>query len=235
MSAGWTVTRTLEEPGATAALARGLADVLREGDVVLLRGELGAGKTTFARALCTALGVEEQIIASPTFVFVHVYPALRVERVTHIDAYRVRAGEDLETLGWDRLFTQRAGGFGAVGGSVALVEWPEKLAALGVVFQEPAGVTLLHAGETSRTARLELPESWRGREPAGMLMEREPTRCRGSGLWVSPTSATYPFIDDRRQKADLFGWFSGSYGVRAEEQDAGEDGREEREGGGASG
>lgn len=103
-------------PEATAALGAALARLLAPGDVVLLRGELGTGKTTLARAVARALGVTGPV-TSPTFTVAQRY-AGRVP-VAHLDAYRL-ADPDEEELGL---------ALEAIGeDAVALVEWPEALA-----------------------------------------------------------------------------------------------------------
>lgn len=87
----------------TRALARDLAGVLAPGDVVLLDGELGAGKTTLVRALVGALGGDEGLVSSPTFVVVNEYPIPGGRTLVHADAYRLSGPDDLDALGWDRL------------------------------------------------------------------------------------------------------------------------------------
>lgn len=103
-------------PRATDALGAALAGWLEPGDVVLLRGEVGAGKTTLVRAVARALGVEGPV-TSPTFTLAQRYAA-RIP-VLHIDAYRL-GGADDEELGL--LLDGGADG-------VTFVEWPEALAA----------------------------------------------------------------------------------------------------------
>jgi tRNA threonylcarbamoyladenosine biosynthesis protein TsaE len=215
--------RQTASPEQTAALAQGLAGVLRAGDVVALWGELGAGKTTFVRALCDAMGVGDGLVASPTFVFVHVYPIAtpvagavsraggherehEIGRITHVDAYRVTSPEDLEALGWDRLF---GSGGRALGDSVALIEWPQKLGA--ALPSERADVELLATGEASRRVAFTLPETWGERPNAALLAQRDTVLCPTTRRWVSPTSATYPFADERARQADLFGWLAEKY------------------------
>jgi tRNA threonylcarbamoyladenosine biosynthesis protein TsaE len=83
--------------------------------LLAIAGDLGAGKTTLARAVCHGYGVEEPI-TSPTFALVHEYAADR-SRVYHIDLYRVEGEHDLTNLGWDDIVTDHA---------LILVEWPER-------------------------------------------------------------------------------------------------------------
>ena len=91
-----------------------LGERLRAGDVVLLTGELGAGKTTFVRGVAQGTGSSAPV-ASPTFQLVRIYPG-RV-RLAHVDLYRVESNAELRDLGLDEL---------ATGGAV-VVEWGERL------------------------------------------------------------------------------------------------------------
>lgn len=209
----------------TAALARGLADILEFGDVVALRGEMGAGKTTFVRALARALGAGEGLASSPTFVMVNQYPfeqpRLGRGQLVHVDAYRLTSGEDVETLGWDALFDPASKG--ARGRAVAVIEWADRIA--GVMPDERIVITITPTGEETRAFVFEFPESWRGRAMLGRFAANEPTRCRISAEWVSPTGEHYPFASERAKLADLHRWFSGTYTasreIRPEDADEG--------------
>jgi tRNA threonylcarbamoyladenosine biosynthesis protein TsaE len=105
----------LADEDATRALGTRVADALEGGLVVYLRGELGAGKTSFARALLTALGVGERI-KSPTYSLVEGYQAKGLP-AWHLDLYRIADPGELEWLGLDALSDPAA---------VVLVEWPER-------------------------------------------------------------------------------------------------------------
>ena len=109
------VTIDLPDEDATAALAEDIAARLRPGDVVTLRGGLGAGKTTFARALIRAIADDPALeVPSPTFTLVQTYPG-RVT-VAHFDLYRLSDAGELDEIGFDD----------AVAEGAALVEWPER-------------------------------------------------------------------------------------------------------------
>jgi len=99
----------------TAALARWLAGFTRAGDFVGLRGDLGAGKTAFARAYLRALTGDPDLEApSPTFTLIQTYDGPEFP-VVHADFHRLRGAEELTQLGWEE----------TLDGAVALVEWPE--------------------------------------------------------------------------------------------------------------
>jgi tRNA threonylcarbamoyladenosine biosynthesis protein TsaE len=83
--------------------------------VITLDGDLGAGKTTLARAICAGFGVQEEV-TSPTFAIVHVYEAPK-SPVYHIDLYRLDGPRDLQNIGWDDLVQSDA---------LLLIEWPER-------------------------------------------------------------------------------------------------------------
>lgn len=125
------------DPRETEALGAELAAGLGAGDVVLVHGELGAGKTTFVRGAARALGVADPI-TSPTFSIGHRYQGADVT-VSHLDLYRLEGlrGEDPELLE-DYL--------GA--GRIAFVEWPE--AGAGELPDARLRVTLTHAGADRR-------------------------------------------------------------------------------------
>ncbi len=100
---------------ATARLGRALARVLRGGDQVALRGDLGCGKTTLAGAILAALGAAGPA-KSPTYTLIEEYE-LGALRVVHADLYRLRAPAELEALGWWDYRDSR---------TLMLVEWPER-------------------------------------------------------------------------------------------------------------
>jgi len=137
----------LADEAATVALAGQLASALDEGLVIYLHGDLGAGKTSFARALLRALGVGERI-KSPTYSLVESYRA-QDRPAWHLDLYRIADPGELEWLGLDALSDPSA---------LVLVEWPERGA--GAL---PAADLIVHLGYagTGRSAVME-PRSERG-------------------------------------------------------------------------
>ncbi|HEX3550811.1 MAG TPA: tRNA (adenosine(37)-N6)-threonylcarbamoyltransferase complex ATPase subunit type 1 TsaE [Candidatus Elarobacter sp.] len=127
------------------ARARALAATLRPGDVVALRGSLGAGKTTFARAVVAALHGSDEAVSSPTFVFRQRYepPHPGVPAVEHIDLYRLENPGELADLALDEAFAPDA---------VVLIEWPER--AEDWLPRRRVEVGIAGAGEGPRTVRV---------------------------------------------------------------------------------
>lgn len=146
----------LDEPE-LVALARRFASVLGDGGVIHLHGDLGAGKTTFARALLAAMGVGSRI-KSPTYSLIESYEANGL-RIHHLDLYRIAAPDELEFLGLSDLATDRF---------LLLAEWPERG---GNALPAPDLVAhLAHAG-AKRRVRLE-PRTARGERWLGILSGR---------------------------------------------------------------
>ena len=143
----------LPDPIATEAAGASLAAVVRAGDVILLHGPLGAGKTSLARALLAALGLAGEA-PSPTFAIVQPYapPEVRMP-VLHVDLYRIEDPRELEELGLDE----------ALDDSVLLVEWPER--AGPDRWPEALRLTLTPTAEGARRLTWEAPAAWQRRWP----------------------------------------------------------------------
>lgn len=135
-------------PGETEAAGASLAGRLRPGDVVLVGGELGSGKTTLVRGACRALGVAEPV-TSPTFTIGQLYRAAGLLEVAHLDLYRLGtlAGED-PALVADYLTPERVG----------FVEWPAlaepELGDLAPVVRLAARVRIEHTGRDERAIEI---------------------------------------------------------------------------------
>ncbi|HVC13506.1 MAG TPA: tRNA (adenosine(37)-N6)-threonylcarbamoyltransferase complex ATPase subunit type 1 TsaE [Acidimicrobiales bacterium] len=129
----WSLRAQSESPDATRALAERLAGAARRGDVVVLQGTLGAGKTTFAQGFARGLGVAGPV-TSPTFTLVRQYPCA-LGQLVHVDVYRLEHLAEVADLGLADL----------VDDGVALVEWGDVARpALGAVtwtvgISRPAG------------------------------------------------------------------------------------------------
>ena len=135
------VTHSPEE---TLELGRNLAGEFLPPCLVLLRGELGSGKTTLAKGVVAGLGAAaEEEVTSPSFTLVHEYGGKN--KVYHIDLYRIEGAHDLGTLGLDDLLSQQA---------TVLVEWGEKL------------------GHNAVTPRLEIHFEHLGNDERRIIVER---------------------------------------------------------------
>ena len=110
------MSETTHSEEETAAVASQMASRLAPGDVVLLSGNLGAGKTAFVRGLAAGLGIDPGEVSSPTFTIVHEYRGGRMT-LYHVDLYR------LEKTATDDLGLEEMG----VGNGVVAIEWPDRL------------------------------------------------------------------------------------------------------------
>jgi tRNA threonylcarbamoyladenosine biosynthesis protein TsaE len=129
----------------TVEIAERLAAALHSGDVILLYGPLGAGKTAFVRGLARGLGVSPDDVSSPTFTLVQEYRGARL-MLYHVDLYRLEAAE-VDDLGLEELI-------GA--GGVVAIEWADRW------HGRPDGAIALmmeHAGEEQRRIEIRLPGS----------------------------------------------------------------------------
>jgi tRNA threonylcarbamoyladenosine biosynthesis protein TsaE len=143
----------LPSEAATAALAARLAGRVRAGDVIALRGELGTGKTVFARAFIRALRGAKEEVPSPTFTLVQIYEGeAGAPSIWHFDLYRLTRPEEVFELGFEEALAQ----------AIVLIEWPERL---GPLLPRQRLEVHFAPGLTSRSRRIELRPSpaWRGR------------------------------------------------------------------------
>jgi len=104
-----------ESPEKTVELGRQIAEEIKPGDILGFIGELGSGKTFIIKAICKALGVEEEV-TSPTFTLMHLYNA--EYKILHLDCYRLRTAEEAERLGLDDYFETD---------HVCLIEWADRI------------------------------------------------------------------------------------------------------------
>jgi tRNA threonylcarbamoyladenosine biosynthesis protein TsaE len=141
----------LPDTAATEALAARLAPLLRPGDLILLEGPLGAGKTTLVRGLATALGGDAAEVCSPTFVLLESYAvdAGAIRRLHHADLYRLRgrSAAPLDEVGLGECLDDSA--------AVTAVEWPESWPWLPDLAARVVRVCLSYAGD-GRRARVSL-------------------------------------------------------------------------------
>jgi tRNA threonylcarbamoyladenosine biosynthesis protein TsaE len=150
-----TITTHAEEQ--TAMAGRELAATLSAGDVVLLYGDLGAGKTAFVRGLAEGLGVHRDEVSSPTFTLVQEYRGGGLT-LFHVDLYRLNDPREIDDLGLDEIAED----------GVLAIEWAEKLrggARLEPSRDEPPSryeraiiVRIEHAGPDTRNLTIQLPD-----------------------------------------------------------------------------
>lgn len=184
-------------PGETEAIARGLAASLTAGDFLALRGDLGAGKTRFVRGLADGLGLDASQVSSPTYVLVHEYTSTtgNSPMLAHLDCYRLRGAEDLDSIDWDGLLAS---------GAMVAVEWPERIEAR--LPTRRIEVFIDHAGEDERLISI------------SRVGEDVSKGCRTCGGAVQ--NAGDAFCSDRCRMADLNKWFNGDYRVTRDLKDA---------------
>jgi len=147
---------SLADEAATVALAQRLAAVARAGDVIGLAGDLGVGKTRFARAFVDALTGAREEVPSPTFTLVQTYES-PAGTIWHFDLYRLTRPDEAYELGLEE----------ALGDGISLIEWPDR--AEGLLPEQRLDLTLMFAAApNARTARLVGRGSWAERL-AGLL------------------------------------------------------------------
>jgi tRNA threonylcarbamoyladenosine biosynthesis protein TsaE len=139
---GGAVELTVADADAMEALGRRVSGLLRAGDLLVLTGPLGAGKTTFTRGLGEGLEVRGQV-ASPTFVLARTHPTASGTPLVHVDAYRLSGEAELDDLDLD------------FEGSIVVVEWGAGLldgvaeSWLDIVIERPTGAAEGHVAEAS--------------------------------------------------------------------------------------
>ena len=139
--------RDLPDAPATEKLGAALAALVRAGDMVALRGDLGAGKTTLARGLIRALSGDPQLIVpSPTFTLVETYDTA-AGTIWHFDLYRLERPQDAYELGIEDAFAQ----------GISLIEWPERLG--GLLPQRRLDIFLSQKGD-ARSAAIDGAGDW---------------------------------------------------------------------------
>ena len=137
MSANEHITRSAEE---TVALGRELAPTLKSARLVMLRGNLGAGKTTLAKGIAEGLhAASREDVTSPTFTLIHEYRGPEIS-IYHVDLYRIETLRELDTLGLDELLAEP--------GNLVLMEWAEKFARFAA--ERDVEISIERQGEQER-------------------------------------------------------------------------------------
>ena len=132
---------TTNSPMETEAIGAALGKILPPGSVLAYRGDLGAGKTAFTRALARGLGCKE-IVTSPTYTIVNEYLGGRIP-LFHFDMYRLRSSDDLFDIGWEDYLDR---------GGICAVEWSENVAD---AMEDAICITIEKLGEDSRQITIE--------------------------------------------------------------------------------
>jgi tRNA threonylcarbamoyladenosine biosynthesis protein TsaE len=139
----------LPDEAATGAFAARISALAAVGDIIALKGDLGAGKTTFARGFIRARGSTEEV-PSPTFTLVQVYD-LTPAAIWHFDLYRLKSPEEAWELDIEEAFVE----------GISLIEWPERLDPL--LPQRRLQINSCSVTSEARRAILDAGESWQKR------------------------------------------------------------------------
>jgi tRNA threonylcarbamoyladenosine biosynthesis protein TsaE len=140
----------LPDEAATAAFAARISELAEVGDVIALKGDLGCGKTSFARSFIRARGGAEEV-PSPTFTLVQIYE-LTPAAIWHFDLYRIKSSEEAWELGIEDAFSE----------GISLIEWPERLGPL--LPRRRLEIEFLFGDRPDeRRALIDASESWRQR------------------------------------------------------------------------
>lgn len=143
---GWAGGLEVRSRAGTEDLARRIAPHLRKGDTIALEGDLGAGKTTLARAILRAVGVQDEV-PSPSFTLVQEYEAGGL-KVAHCDLYRIETPDELDEMGIEE----------AVRDGVVLIEWPERAGSR--LPADALRICIEIVGENERRITLSGPARW---------------------------------------------------------------------------
>ncbi len=143
----------LADPQATEAAGRLLSQQVKTGDIIALSGDLGAGKTSFARGILDGLGLKQEA-PSPSFAIVIPYdpPDVRLS-VWHVDLYRLDSADEAEGLALDE----------ALDDGILIIEWPERLG--DRLWPNALRLTLTTDESGGRRLTAAVPPSWEGRCP----------------------------------------------------------------------
>ena len=196
--------RFLVDALATEQYGCEMGRLCRGGERISLRGELGAGKTTFMRGFAEGLGVDSSEVSSPTFTILHVHESGTGDiRLVHGDAYRLESMEELQEIGWEEYLLDPR--------TVVVLEWPEKV--LGALGSDAVVIELMHGavGEDGVLGRFV-----RCMDPVSNEASMAARRCPSCNKTVADDESSFPFCSTRCRMADLGNWFAGNYSVSRE-------------------
>ncbi|MEE2698464.1 MAG: tRNA (adenosine(37)-N6)-threonylcarbamoyltransferase complex ATPase subunit type 1 TsaE [Pseudomonadota bacterium] len=155
-TSGNNVVFDLKDEAATINLAREISNLALTGDVIALFGDLGSGKTVFARAFINARTINYENVPSPTFTLLQTYEFPNPEGITpvyHFDLYRIESDKEIEELGMDDAFID----------GISLVEWPERLN--DYLPNDRLDINFTHGdGENRRQATVNFYGTWTSRK-----------------------------------------------------------------------
>ena len=143
--------RFLDDIGATKRLATEIAGCSERGDVIALSGDLGSGKTTFARFFIRALGITGEV-PSPTFMLAQLYET-EGPTIWHFDCYRIGRSDEGFELGIEEAFKD----------GISLIEWPERISGRLPLERLDVELDFVTGSENSRSVRLHGDDRWRAR------------------------------------------------------------------------
>ncbi|WP_432800158.1 tRNA (adenosine(37)-N6)-threonylcarbamoyltransferase complex ATPase subunit type 1 TsaE [Poriferisphaera sp. WC338] len=151
------LTATSNSVGQTVALGRLIGSIMREGEIIGLIGDLGAGKTQFVRGLAEGLGIRGEVVSSPTFVVMQEYEQEDCDGeeslvLVHIDAYRLESARDLASIGWDEEGNEIREG------AVVAIEWANMLESF--LPDDTLHVNIQHANDGRQIQITGLSEAW---------------------------------------------------------------------------
>jgi tRNA threonylcarbamoyladenosine biosynthesis protein TsaE len=202
---------THDEDG-TERLGEVLAETCSRPVFLALDGDLGSGKTRLARGLARGLGLDPNEISSPTFV-IHVEHRGNDVSFSHLDAYRLKSDDELESVGFQELLTDAD--------RLVAVEWASRIESS--LPSERIDVRLNHRGQNLRgftifdrrsddRARRRLEEALEARCGGRSVLIKQDLKCPTCGASVDDDAAR-PFCSPRCRLADLAHWFGGEYSI----------------------
>ncbi len=200
---------------ATERVGEIIAEVAPRPACITLEGELGAGKTRFARGLARGLGLDPDTISSPTFVIhaEHRGSADATPIFSHLDAYRIAGEEELEPIGFEEILEDQ--------GRLVAIEWASRIA--GSLPSGRIDVRIDHRAENERAVtvldtredeveRVRLREALEARAAAWCTTLGAARSCPTCGGPCEDPDAR-PFCSSRCRLADLAGWFGGEFSI----------------------